>query len=210
MLGARADALALGHVGIYTPVILLLYGLAMHTVFRYEREQIAMAEEGDRYPHLTLRQARLRYAAAAAVVVAAGTWLPFIGKELGTVMGWESSFVGTLFVAFVTSIPELVVTVAALRIGALDMAIGNLLGSNLFDIAILALDDLFYLPGPLLSYVAPVHAVTAVSAMVMTGAAIVGLLFRPRGRVFKTVGWASLFMFIVYLLNSCVLYLHGT
>ena len=105
--------------------------------------------------------------------------------------------------------PELVVTIAALRIGALDMAIGNLLGSNLFDIAILALDDLLYLPGPILSHVSATHGVSALSAMVMTGVAIIGLLYRPRTRVFKTVGWVSIFLFLVYLLNSYILFLHG-
>jgi len=66
-------------------------------------------------------------------------------------MGWGQSFVGTLLVAGVTSAPEAAVTISALRIGALDMAIANLLGSNLFDIVILAVDDLFYTEGPLLA-----------------------------------------------------------
>ena len=68
-------------------------------------------------------------------------------------MGWGQSFVGTLLVAAVTSAPEVAVTISALRIGAIDMAIANLLGSNLFDILILAIDDLFYTKGPLLANV---------------------------------------------------------
>mgnify|MGYP000560108180 CR=1 FL=1 len=131
------------------------------------------------------------------------------GKHLALAMGWNESFVGTIFVAFVTSVPELVVTIAAVRIGALDMAIGNLLGSNLFDIAILALDDLLYLPGPILSHVSATHGVSALSAMVMAGVAIIGLLYRPRTRVFRTVGWVSIFLLLVYLLNSYILFLHG-
>jgi cation:H+ antiporter len=102
-----------------------------------------------------------------------------------------------------------VVTVAALRIGALDMAIGNLFGSNLFDIAIVAVDDLFLFKGPILSYVSPLHAVSVVSAIMMTGIAVIGLLYRPKTRVFQTVGWASLFLLSLYLLNSYVLYLYG-
>ena len=124
-------------------------------------------------------------------------------------MGWHKTFVGTLFVAIATSLPELAVTVAALRIGALDMAIGNLLGSNLFNIVILALDDLFFLKGPLLAHVSSVHAVSALSALVMTGIVIVGLLYRPKTRVLGAVGWISLGLMTVYLLNSFVLYLYG-
>ena len=201
----------LGHVGLYTPVILLLYAVAMRTVFKYERERVsAFTEElPDRYPRLTLRQAILRYTGAATLVVAAGIWLPFVADDISGLMQWHQSFVGTLFVAFATSVPEIVVTVAALRIGSLDMAIGNLLGSNLFNIAILAVDDLLFLDGPLFAGVSPSHAISAFSAVVMTGVAIIGLLYRPKGRVFKTVGWASIFLFVTYLFNSYLLYILG-
>lgn len=211
LLAQHGTRMAFFHVGYYTPILMLFYLLAMRTVFRYEQEHMAAyAEESvKRYPKVTLQQASLRYAGAALLVVAAATWLPFIGSALAEQMGWHKSFVGTLFVAFATSVPELVVTIAAVRIGALDMALANLFGSNLFDMLVLAIDDLLYLDGPLLAAVAPIHAVTAVSAMVMTGTAIVGLLYRPPGRVLRTVGWVSLSLLVVYLGNSYALYLHG-
>jgi len=199
----------LGHVGAYTPVIVVMYVVAMRTVFRYETlNPAAAAEDAPLRSMPSLRQALVRYALAALVVVAAGIALPFLGKSLAAQMGWQESFVGTLFVAAITSLPEAAVTVAAVRIGALDMAIGNLLGSNLFNIFILALDDALYLRGSLLSHVSPEHAVSALSAMMMTGVAIVGLLYRPRLRVFKTVGWVSIVLFVFYLLNAYILYLH--
>jgi cation:H+ antiporter len=136
--------------------------------------------------------------------------LPFVGVELAQHYGWHKSFVGTLFVAAATSLPELVVTLAALRLGALDMAIANLLGSNLFDIAIIAIDDLFYLRGPLLSHVADTHAFSAFSALTMTGAVIVGLLYRPQRRLFGVVGWIGLVLLAIYLLNTYVLFRHGS
>jgi cation:H+ antiporter len=207
---SNGNTWAIGHVGLYTPVIVLLYIVAMRTVFRYEKEHLeAYAEELKRYRGLTLRKAILHYALAATVVVAAGLLLPFVGKQLASTMGWHESFVGTLFVAFVTSVPEVVVTIAALRLGAIDMAIGNLFGSNLFDILIIAIDDVFYLKGPILSDIAPAHAVSALSAIMMTGVAIIGLFYRPKTRIFRTVGWASLFLFSIYLLNSYALYLYG-
>jgi cation:H+ antiporter len=209
LLARDGPGWAIGHVGAYTPVILTMYAVAVRTVFRYEtlNRDEAVAE----LPHrrgLTLKQAAARYAMAGAVVVAAGVILPFAGKSLAADMGWQQSFVGTLFVAAVTSLPEAVVTVAAVRIGALDMAIGNLFGSNLFNIAILALDDLLYARGPLLARVSPAHAVSALSAIMMTGVAIVGLLYRPKLRVFKTVGWTSIALFVIYLLNAYLLFLH--
>ena len=200
-----------GHVGAYSLVIVLIYAIAVRTVFRYESNQMAELAErhADRYPGITLHQAVLRYTLYALVVMGAGLWLPFVSADLAQAMGWHVSFVGTVFVAFATTLPEMVVTIAALRLGALDMAISNLLGSNLFNIVIIAVSDAFFTSGPILSYVSPVHVVSAVSALMMTGIVIVGLLYRSRTRLFRTVGWTSLFLLVIYLFNSYVLYLYG-
>jgi cation:H+ antiporter len=96
-----------------------------------------------------------------------------------------------------------------LRIGAVDLAIGNLFGSNMFNIALLAIDDLAYLPGPLLADVSISHAASAFSAMMMSGLAVVGLVLRPASRVMRSVSWISLLLLVIYLLNTLFLYLHG-
>jgi cation:H+ antiporter len=208
LLASSQLNLSLGHVGIYSPVILVLYIIAVRTVFRYETRHLraAVDKEPDKYPQISLRQAIIRYFAAAVVVVVAGIWLPYVAEAIAHQMSWQQSFVGTLFVAFVTSVPEMVVTFAALRIGALNMAVGNLLGSNLFNILILAIDDIIYVQGPLLSHVSPSHGVSAFTAIMMTGAAIVGLLYRREHRVFKAVAWPSIFLILAYLINTYILY----
>ncbi len=202
---------AAGHVGIYAPVILLLYLLAARSLFRYEQAQVSeyVEDRVELYPDTSLKQAVQGYAMASVAVVAAGIWLPFVAKDLAAVMAWEQSFVGTLFVAAITSAPEVAVTVAALRIGAVDLAIGNLFGSNLFNMAILAIDDLAYLPGPLLADVSITHAASALSAMMMSGLAVVGLVLRPQSRVLRSVSWISLLLLVIYLLNALFLYLYG-
>ena len=201
--------LSLWHVGLYTPIIVLFYIFAMRTVFRYEKTQrLAVVEEiAERYPNISLAKAITGFFFAAVVVVLMGIRLPVTAEHLAEAMGWQRSFVGTVFVAFATSLPEVAVTISALKIGALDMAISDLLGSNLFDLVIIAIDDMAYLKGPLLANVSPVHLVTIQSAIMMTGIAIVGLLYRPQQRLFKMVGWSSLFMFIIYILNLSALYL---
>jgi cation:H+ antiporter len=208
----RGEAVpSIGHVGLYTPVILLLYLLAMRTLYRYEQSQLTefVGERAELYPHISLKQAVRSYVVAALAVVAAGVWLPYIAGDLADAMGWQQSFVGTLFVAAVTTAPEIVVTVSALRMGAVDLAIGNLFGSNLFNIAILAIDDLAYLPGPLFADVSISHAASAFSAIMMSGLAVVGLILRPPSRVYRTVSWVSLLLLVVYLLNTLFLYLYG-
>ena len=89
------------------------------------------------------------------------------------------------------------------------MAIGNLLGSNLFNIVIVPVVDMVYLKGPILSHVSSVHAVSAMSAMIMTGIFIIGLFYRTRTRLYRTVGWASLMLLSVYLINTYILFIHS-
>ena len=202
---------SLGFIGLYTPIIVLFYIFAMRTVFRYEKSQrIEVVEEiAECYPKISLTRALTLYFLAAVVVVFLGIRLPVTAEHLAAAMGWDQSFVGTVFVAFATSLPEMAVTLSALRIGALDMAISDLFGSNLFNLVIVAVDDLAYLKAPLLANISPVHLVTILSAIMMTGVAIVGLLYRPKTRLFKTVGWTSLIMFSIYILNMSVLYLQS-
>lgn len=210
LLSHNGLRLAIGHVDAFTPIALVFYLVAMQTVFRYERAQreLHVGEIAERHGAISLRRALAYYALHSALVVAAAMRLPFTAQHLALAMGWNNSFVGASFVALTTSLPEVVVTFAALRIGALDMAIADLFGSNLFDLAIVAWDDLAYTEGPLLRRVSPMHAISALSAIMMTGIAIIGLLYRPKARLFRTVGWSSLIIFCLYVVNMSVLYLY--
>lgn len=198
--------LRVGHAAVVTLVLLPLYAVAIRTIYTYERsaQAAAAAAAAEESPPLTLRQASIRYALAALVVVGAALWLPFAAAALAAAMGWSESFVGTLLVAVTTTLPELTVTIAATRIGALDLAIGNLVGSNLFNLAILGIDDLLYVKGPLLAAAAPAHALSAASAAIMAGALIVALVARPQARLLNAVGWTSVLLALVYFANAWV------
>jgi len=201
---------ALRQVGFYSPFIVMIYLVAMRAVYSYEHRTVIeyTEESAERYPEVTLRNAVKGYVLSASAVVAAGSWLPFVAKDIAELMGWGRSFVGTLLVAAVTSAPELAVTISALRIGALDMAIANLLGSNLFDIIILAVDDVFYSEGPLLAHVEASHALTAFTAVMMSALVTVGFTFRPQGRAVFGLTWVSLGLFMLYVINSWLLFAH--
>lgn len=201
------------NLGLVSPLLLALYLLALRSVYGHDQAmRAAMAAEaaGDAAeaaaegapPGEVVRRAWRRFVISALVVLAAGSWLPEVADQLATAFGLSRSFVGTVFMAIVTTLPEMAVTFGALRLGALDMAIGNLLGSNLFNVTILAVDDLFYTRGPLLADAAPVHAGTAVTAIVMTGLVMIGLVLRPQGRVLRVGSWISIGLAAVYLMNA--------
>lgn len=199
---------SLGHVGLYSPFLVLMYLVAIRSVFIFEKRSMAELANDlqEQYPHISLRQATVRYLVAAFAVVGAGIWLPSIGQQMVDLFGWHASFVGTLFLAASTTLPELVVTVTALRLGALDMALANLLGSNLFNMLVLAIDDLFYRPGPILANVSTVHATSSLSALIMTGTVIIGLIYRPQFRLLGVIGWVSVALVAIYLANTFLLF----
>ncbi|WP_363351604.1 hypothetical protein [Methylocystis echinoides] len=193
-------------VSVFSPLLILLYLLALRAIFYFEAGR-PKAEGRKTGP--SLGKAIAGYTTAAAFVVGAGAWLPFIGQDLANATGLGQTFVGTLMIAFATSVPEVVVSASALRIGALDMAIANLLGSNLFNMLVLAIDDIAYVHGSLLEVASKAHATTAFMAMIMSGIVIVALLHRPGRRFFGAFSWASLALAAVYFLGSYVTYLYG-
>lgn len=200
----------LAHAGLYTPAIILIYGIGIRSVFLFEKRKIAefVVESAEtlRYDHVTTREAVVKYSLNALIIVIAATWLPVIGDRIAEETGLGRSFVGTILIALSTSLPELVVSIAALKLGAADMAIANLFGSNMFNIFILAVDDLFYVKGPLLSHVSSNHAVTAFMAIIMTGIVIVSLTYRMKKKVFLRFGWDAMALLLAYILNIYLLY----
>jgi cation:H+ antiporter len=201
---------AIGWIGLYTPALIALYFVSMRLIFTHEqhrriRETQEVAEEL-RYARIPLRAAMLHYGMAAVLVVGAALWLPRLAAELARETGLGEAFVGSLFVAITTSLPEIVVSLAAVRIGAIDLGIGNVLGSNLFNLLILGLDDLFYREGPLLSAVDPSHGVAVLAVVTMNALFLIGLTYRVLTKRFA-VAWDTGAMAAVYVTAVSVAYL---
>jgi cation:H+ antiporter len=196
---------SVGHIGLYTPVIIIVYAVGIRAVYFYEKrfinKLVAEAVETPRYPETTLRKAAVLYAANAVIIVAVAVALPFIAGRLAVTTGLGTTFMGTVFVAITTSLPELVVSIAAVRMGAPDLAIGNLFGSNMFNIVILAIDDIFYLKGPLFSDISAAHTSTAMMAILMTAVALAGLTYRQDKKSFSRFDWDSIAMLAMGLLT---------
>jgi len=133
----------------------------------------------------SLRQAIAGYSVSAALVIAAALWLPGVAEQIADRAGIGATVLGGIAVALTTSLPEIVTTLAAFRIGAIDMAFSNVIGSNMFNVFILALNDMLYLKGPITSNSSPVHLTTALVAMTMTGVVIAALAVRKQRRFLR-------------------------
>ncbi len=217
-VGGRFTDVGIGHMGAFTVAIPFFYILAMRNLYAFERRTSAdhaaqAASSSGPLPPATsgLSSARIYglFGLAALVVVAAGAGLPFVGERIVEAMGWNEAFVGTMFIALATSVPEIAVTISAIRLRAVELAFSNLLGSNLFNAVILTVDDLFYLKGPLFQHVSQTHVVTAISAVMMTGLVLVGLIQSPSRRVLQTVSAMSLLLVLVYAINAYVVFKMG-
>ena len=109
-------------------------------------------------------------------VVAAGILLSYVGGRmtLSTELGGfnlSATFVGTLFLAFSTSLPECVIAVAALRMGHADMAAGNIVGSNIFNLLILSISDCVLRHESLLAHCSPHHILSLLGISLLSFAA---------------------------------------
>lgn len=199
-----------GWIGLYSPLLIVLYLVSMRVIFAHEqrrraRESRDVAEELQ-YAGVSLRKAVLHYIVAALVVVAAALWLPRLGADLARQTGLGEAFVGSLFIAITTSLPEIVVSLTAVRIGAIDLGIGNVLGSNLFNFLILGLDDIFYRQGPLLAGVDHSHQVALLAIVVMNGLFLSGLTYQVITKRF-VVAWDTAAIVAVYVAAVGLAYL---
>ena len=201
---------SIAHIGLYTPVIIIAYAMGIRAVYYYEkraiREFVEEASEKLQYGSISLKKAVVMYTLNALVIVAAATWLPFIADALAKQTGLGRTFMGTIFVAMTTSLPELVVSIAAVRIGAQDMAIANMLGSNMFNILVLAVDDVFFTTGPLFSHISPAHMSTGLMAVLMTAVVIIGLTYPPERKVVGRLTGSSYLLLGLWALAIYVIY----
>ncbi len=211
LAGGKLSSLALGWVGIPSIIILIVYLVAMRQMFRFERSHPLPSLPADfrQYKEISTRTVYLKFALAAAAVIGAGIWLSFVGDEIAQTTGWDTSFVGSLFLAIGTSLPELVVSIAALRLGAIDMAVADILGSNMFNIAIIFAVDLFYTQGPILASVSSTHLITAAVVVVMGLLVIVGLRFRQKRKTFIVISWYAFSLIVLYILGAYALFTSG-
>jgi len=202
-------------IGASSLLFLGLYVGSVRLIFRHSRSapepavqaplDVGLTARDPATAHLTLPQAVGRYAAVAVVVVGAALILPPEAEQIARMSGLEESFVGTVFLAVSTSLPELAVSLAAVRMGAVDLAVGNLLGSNLFNILILTVDDLVYTQGLLLADASPTQLSTVLTTIAMSAVVIIGLTYQAgAAKRFLLAGDAAL-MLAVYGGNAVLL-----
>lgn len=204
-------------IGLDTLLLMLSYLAAAKLITSYEKrslstgthdlqnEHTAGAEKDHPQESTNPKRALLHFIIAAGVILFAGTYLTDASDVIALETGLGRTFVGSIFLAVATSLPEVVTTSTAARLGKLDMAVGNIFGANMYNMFILALIDIFYFPGPLLKASSPEHLLTILMCVVLTAIAITGLVNRSK----KAVGLLGIDSFVIvfgYLAAVAVLF----
>ncbi|OAN79428.1 cation transporter [Jannaschia sp. EhC01] len=114
------------------------------------------------------------------IIGGAGWIVAQLASEMIERFTLSSSLVGAVMTAVVTSLPELVTTLAAVRRGALQLAVGGIIGGNTFDILFLTISDIGFREGSLYHAVGVDDLFWLSVAMVMTAILLLGLMFRQR------------------------------
>lgn len=152
-------------------------------------------------PHgMTLTHAVVGFAGCALVIVCAGPFLAGSAERLAELTGLGRTFVGTTLVALTTSLPELVSMVAALRMNAPDLVIGNVFGSNAFNMLVLLPLDVITAE-PLLVIVSQRHVITCVASILTTQIVVLGQLYQVenRKRLVDPDAWLAILVVVAAL-----------
>lgn len=204
--------LQVGWVGLDSLMLILAYLGAtwlMQNQVQSQALSVSTSEQGTIDPRLpTLRTAVLIFLLASGALLVLTPWMVNAAGRIATLTGLGTTFIGSTLVAMVTSLPEMVTTFAAARLGADDMAIGNLFGSNMFNMAALGVTDFFFLEGRFLGSIDDSFLLVAMLGLVMTVMGLVGNIARLQRRIF-ILEIDALGLILLYLGGMWLLYLRG-
>ncbi|MGJ3263537.1 MAG: sodium:calcium antiporter [Salinarimonas sp.] len=165
-----------------------------------EAQESALTEEGSR----PLGRLWAEFAVLVAFVAAAGLGVSQAGIAIAERTGLAETAVGGLLTAVATSLPELVTSVAAVRRGALTLAVGGIIGGNAFDTIFLAFADVAYRDGSLYHQMAQADRFVVSATIVMIGVLLMGLVRRektgPGG-----IGFESATILVLYAIAAVIM-----
>lgn len=208
----RVDYQILG-VGIDSFIIAFAYIMGMFIISRLPKppqvEQTLEVEKTDNNPvvsSLTPKQAIVRFIFAALIIMGAGTALSIAGDQIAVITGLGSSFVGSFLVAATTSLPEAISVYVALKLRNVNLALGSILGSNIFNMLILAGSDIAYRNGSIIADVSDSHLVTAIGVLTLSIILLYSVVQKkPRSTIIYII--PSLLIVIGYFISSYLIFI---
>lgn len=164
---------------------------------RRTRETRSEKKQKRHFKHKELPALWLRFGVYSLFVAIAGWLLAKAGILIADTTGLGEGMVGGVFTAVSTSLPELVIAITAVRMGALTLALGDIVGGNAFDTLFIAFSDMAFREGPIYASLTNVEMFWLAITILMTAILMMGLLHRQRYG-FANIGLESLMLIIIY------------
>ncbi len=198
----------IGWVGLDSLLLIISYILGVYLIQSNSAppQPIDPKDIDDSIP--SLRKAVIGFSLATLALILTMPYLVSSSTEIAEITGLGAGFVGTVLVSFITSLPEMVTTIAAIRLGVYDMAMGNLFGSNMFNIFTLGFADLFMTSGRFLDVISIDFTLVAMIGLIMTLLALIGNIAKLNRR-FLLVEIDAVLLVITYLLGMFIIYQKG-
>ena len=188
-----------------TPVIVAAYLFGLHLVHRTRARPMwfprltrqTVSDQPAKHHHGRSTTVWLGFIGMAVVTGMAGWILMEAAKGIADQTGLSETLVGGLLTALATSTPELVTTIAAIRIGAPTLAVSNIFGTNCFNMLVVAAADAGYAHGSIYHDMAPVQMMWGLVSILMTAILLLGLVQRETYGIGR-IGFESALILGVY------------
>jgi len=198
----------IGWIGLDSLIIMGIYMFGIRIIqFQGGKPPSEMPVENVKIP--SLKFASLGFSAAVIVLAIATPFTVRSASQIAEITNISTGFIGATLLALTTSLPELVATISAVRIRAYDLAVGNLFGSNLFNMFALGLTDIFYLKGRFISTIDPAFAMVGLLGLTLTSMGLIGNIVRVERRRLGFIEIDALLIIIGYVLSMIFLYNRG-
>ncbi|ADU31161.1 sodium:calcium antiporter [Evansella cellulosilytica] len=210
--------ITLFNIGIESYLLIIFYGISMRYVSggnesTHVNSEVAATiptEEVKKAHHtraISLKKAKYGFAGFAFIIFITGSLLTISGDQIAQSTGISSSFVGSFLIAGATSLPELVTVLVAIQLLNYNLAIGNILGSNIFNLLILAFTDLLYREGSILAAANQVSAITALAVIVLNTIVLGAIiLWQTKTKPKFSYPVPSILLILVYFVSSYLIF----
>lgn len=192
-------ALGIFNIGLESVLLAIIYTVAMAVTYK---SQVGALEE--KQPGGNILKLWSKFVLHGFIIIAAGFWLAYIGKEIVDIYNWDEMYFGTIVIGLATSLPEIVVSIAAVSIGSLDMAIANILGSNLFDMFLVPVIDLLFKDGYVITRISISHIYSCLLAIILTIIVLMSIIYKPK-RTYMRLGMGSIMLLITFIIGNVIL-----
>ncbi len=215
LTGISSPEVSFFHIHPFSVLLIIVYILGLRTISKAKdnpmwkpmktKATVIDIPKKENLEQLSRGKVIFKFVVLAIIVAVAGYFVAKSGIAIADKTGLSEGFVGALLTAIVTSFPELIVSIAAVRQRALTLAVGNIIGGNTFDVLFIAFADVAYLEGSILHAISGQQVFILALTILMSATLILGMLQREKQGMAK-IGWESFLIMMIYILGNAFIF----